>query len=433
MAYPEIEDHGIIGNLRTVALVAKDGCIDCMCYPDFDSPTVFASLLDEDAGGRFDVRASGRGHQHQQLYIPDTNVLLTRTLTEKGTLEVTHFMPVDGPLAGFLMRRVEVTRGAVGVDVTCSPRFDYARREPHVDTGDRAARFSSGANALRLTATGPLAAREAAAEARVELRAGECAAFALGPADAESALVQDAVDAAYLNDRYGTPAVHHIWTELSGLTDQAATRWREADHGLWELPGRPREYLSSKLLCWVALDRAVALATHRSLPAPIDRWRETRDTIYCDIFERFWDDDKQAFVQAADHRAMDASVLLMPLLRFISHTDPRWLSTLRAVERELVEDGLVYRYRQGNGSLDPLPGREAPFTICTFWYVECLSRAGRLDEASLAFEKTVARGNHLGHFAEQIMPGGHALGNFPQAYSHLALISAAFDIDKRSQ
>ena len=533
----------------------------------------------------------GHDPQYQQLYIPDSNVLLTRTQSEAGTLEVTDFMPVDGSLAGFLVRRVEVTRGTVSVDVTCSPRFDYARREPRVEAGDRAALFNSGDNALRLAATVTLAPRGAAAEARLELRAGERAAFALGPADTPFTLTLEAVydalaattrywrgwiarssyrgrwrelvhcsaltlklltyapegtlvaaptlglpaaigggrnwdyrftwirdaaftlyglsrlgftdesraftawvarrcselaggeslqvmygirgeravderplphlagyrhshpvhtgsdnrtqtqldiygallDAAYLNDRYGTPADNDIWTELVGLTEQAATRWREPDHGLWELPSRPREYLSSKLLCWVALDRAIALATHRSLPAPIDRWRETRDTIYRDIFERFWDDDKQAFVQAADHRAMDASVLLMPLLRFISHTDPRWLSTLRAVERELVEDGLVYRYRQGNGSLDPLPGREAPFTICTFWYIECLSRAGRLDEASLAFEKTLARGNHLGLFAEQIMHGGNALGNFPQAYSHLALISTAFDIDKRSQ
>jgi GH15 family glucan-1,4-alpha-glucosidase len=177
----------------------------------------------------------------------------------------------------------------------------------------------------------------------------------------------------------------------------------------------------------VALDRAIRLAHKRSLPAPLDRWTDNRDAIYRQVMTDFWDEDRGAFVRAKDDRTMDASTLVMPLVRMISPTDPRWLSTLEAIREELVEDSLVYRYRTGDG----LDGAEGTFSLCTFWYVECLSRAGRVDEARFIFEKMLGHANHLGLYAEELGPCGEHLGNFPQAFTHLALISAAYDLNRR--
>lgn len=195
--------------------------------------------------------------------------------------------------------------------------------------------------------------------------------------------------------------------------------------------GGRREFLFSRLQCWVAIDRAVRLAWKRSLPAPLERWLPTRDAIHRDILAHFWDPQRRAFVQHKGSTTLDAACLLMPLVRFIGPTDPRWLSTLDAVERELVDDALVYRYRVADAASDGLPGEEGTFNMCSFWYVECLSRAGRLDEARLAFEKMLGYANHLGLYAEELGRSGEQLGNFPQAFTHLGLISAAFDLDRR--
>jgi GH15 family glucan-1,4-alpha-glucosidase len=183
-------------------------------------------------------------------------------------------------------------------------------------------------------------------------------------------------------------------------------------------------------MCWVAVDRAIRLASKRSFPAPLVRWHEVRDAIYADIFQRFWDPQRCTFVQHAGATALDAASLLMPLVRFVSPTDPRWLSTLRAIERELVSDSLVYRYRLDR-SADGLTGVEGTFSMCTFWYVECLSRMGDLHKARFFFEKMLGYANHLGLYGEELGPEAQHLGNFPQAFTHLALISAAFDLDRR--
>jgi GH15 family glucan-1,4-alpha-glucosidase len=184
-------------------------------------------------------------------------------------------------------------------------------------------------------------------------------------------------------------------------------------------------------MCWVAIDRAIRLAGKRSFPAPLARWHDVRDTIYRDIYERFWDPTRRVFVQAAGSRALDAASLLMPLIRFVSPTDPRWLSTLHAIEQELVSDSLVYRYRLGDGYTDGLTGQEGTFSMCSFWYVECLSRMGDLHKARFFFEKMLGYANHLGLYGEELGPQAQHLGNFPQAFTHLALISAAFDLDRR--
>jgi GH15 family glucan-1,4-alpha-glucosidase len=180
----------------------------------------------------------------------------------------------------------------------------------------------------------------------------------------------------------------------------------------------------------VALERAIRIAVGRALPADIGRWQGIRDRIFQQIMARGWSDEKKAFVQAYGTDVLDASVLLMPLVHFIAATDPRWISTLEAVSSELVSDSLVYRYNV-EASPDGLEGDEGTFSICTFWYVEALARAGRLEEARLTFDKMLTYANHLGLYSEQIGPTGELIGNFPQAFTHLALISAGHYLDRQ--
>jgi GH15 family glucan-1,4-alpha-glucosidase len=239
------------------------------------------------------------------------------------------------------------------------------------------------------------------------------------------------MDAVYLYDKYGSPIPHDGWRNIVRLIDWVCAHWREKDEGIWEVRGGRQEFLYSRVMCWVAIDRAIRLAVKRSFPAPLAQWHDVRDTIYRDIYERFWDPTRRVFVQAAGSHALDASALLMPLIRFVSPTDPRWLSTLRAIEQDLVSDSLVYRYRLGNGYTDGLTGQEGTFSMCSFWYVECLSRMGDLHKARFFFEKMLGYANHLGLYGEELGPQAQHLGNFPQAFTHLALISAAFDLDRR--
>jgi GH15 family glucan-1,4-alpha-glucosidase len=182
-------------------------------------------------------------------------------------------------------------------------------------------------------------------------------------------------------------------------------------------------------MSWVALDRAIRIAADRGLPADLGAWGTTRDRIYHQIMSKGWHEGRRAFVQHYDTDVLDAGVLLMPLVKFIAPTDPRWLSTLDAIGDELVSDSLVYRYNV-EVSPDGIEGDEGTFSICSFWYVEALARAGRLEEARLAFEKMLTYANHLGLYSEEIGRTGEALGNFPQAFTHLALIRAALVLDR---
>ena len=182
---------------------------------------------------------------------------------------------------------------------------------------------------------------------------------------------------------------------------------------------------------WVAIDRGIRLAERRSFPYPFALWRSTRDAIYHDIHRHFWDPRRQAFVQAKGGHALDASALLMPMLKFISPTDARFLSTLRAIEADLVEDAHVFRYRIGEAASDGLEAGEGAFTTCSFWYAEALARAGDVQQARFVFEKMLGYANHVGLYAEELGLHGEHLGNHPQAFTHLALISAAFTIDRK--
>ena len=237
------------------------------------------------------------------------------------------------------------------------------------------------------------------------------------------------IDSVYFYTRHGSPIDHDAWTDLTRVIDWICENWDQADEGIWEERGGRKNYTYSRLMSWVGLERALRIASARGLPADVLKWRSSRDEIYHQIMTKGWHEERQTFVQHYDSDFLDAAVLLMPNLQFVAPTDRRWLSTLDAMSSELVSDSLVYRYNV-EASPDGLEGEEGTFSICTFWYVEALARAGRLDEARLAFEKMLTYANHLGLYSEQIGLTGQSLGNFPQAFTHLALISAAFILDR---
>ncbi len=593
--YQPIENYGIVGDLHTVALIGMNGSVDFMCVPRFDSPTVFAALLDHENGGHFQIAPELDGVRQRQLYLPDTNVLLSRFLSRDGVAEISDFMPIEEATHTHnLVRRAKTVRGEVRFHMVCRPRFDYARAHHHVERRDGEVLFvSQGADgtALRLRSEVPVRIEDGAAVAEFTLRAGETAAFVLeearegtescsGAADYvsesfkstvnfwrrwigrstyngrwhdmvnRSALtlklltsqghgsfvaaptfglpeeiggernwdyrytwIRDAsftlyglfrlgytdeaaafmrwiearcnelepngalqimygidgrhelaeielphlegyrksspirigngafnqlqldiygelMDSVYLYNKYAEPISHDLWANIVRLLDWVCRHWREKDEGVWEIRSGRQEFLYSRVMCWVALDRGVRLAQRRSLPAPLSRWQKARDDVYRDIFTHFWDPERQAFVHYKGAKHLDAASLLMPLVKFLGPRDPRWLSTLRAIEEELVDDSLVYRYG-GNTFGDGLRGREGTFTMCSFWYVECLSRSGDLEKARFYFEKALGYANHVGLYAEELGPCGEHLGNFPQAFTHLGLISAAFDLNRR--
>jgi GH15 family glucan-1,4-alpha-glucosidase len=247
------------------------------------------------------------------------------------------------------------------------------------------------------------------------------------------------MDAVYLYNKYVAPIGYDGWRRLRRLVDWICDNWRRPDDGIWEVRGGSRHFVYSKFMSWVALDRGLRLADKRSFPASRARWLQVRDEIYEDVMSQGWNPDRQAFVQSYGSSALDASTLLMPLVFFTAPNDPRMLSTVDAIRRSvasggLAADGLVYRYDPGT-ALDQLEGREGTFNICSFWLVEALTRAGytderRLDDARLLFEQMLGYANHVGLYSEQTGSRGEALGNFPQAFTHLALISAAYNLDR---
>ncbi|MCK5495176.1 MAG: glycoside hydrolase family 15 protein, partial [Hyphomicrobiaceae bacterium] len=247
------------------------------------------------------------------------------------------------------------------------------------------------------------------------------------------------LDAVYLYNKHGAPISYDLWTSLRTLTDWVCDNWQRPDEGIWEVRGGQQQFVYSKLMCWVAVDRSIRLADKRSFPAPRERWLKVRDEIYEDIMQKGWSESRQAFVQHYGSNLLDAANLMLPLTFFLSPADPRMLSTLDATllppeKGGLTANSLVYRYNLGEAA-DGLDGEEGTFNICTFWLVEALTRAGRhdrkrLEQARLMFERMLGFANHLGLYAEQTGHRGEALGNFPQAFTHLALISSAFNLDR---
>jgi GH15 family glucan-1,4-alpha-glucosidase len=595
--YLPIAEHGLIGDLHTAALVGTDGTIDWYCCPRFDSPSVFAAILDAERGGFFRISPAGESWTSKQLYFPDTNVLLTRFFTHDGVGEVHDFMPpaVNGEAVyrHRMIRRIVAVRGRIDFLVDVTPRFDYARAPHQAALTPHGALFHSRDLTLSLSTGSPLELDGRDVRARIILAAGETAAFVLervapgempvpcseasiaaqfdatvafwrgwlgrcrysgrwreivcrsaltlklliyaptgamvaapttslpeelgggrnwdyrytwmrdaaftlyallrlgfseeagafmdwlqsrvrhrtdrvsGPLqimygiDGREDLLEEELahlegymgsapvrigngaanqlqldiygelmDSLYLCNKYGLPIYHDGWTELSSVLDWLIQHWDQPDEGIWETRGGRRDYTYSRLMSWVAVERAIRVAHQRGLPADLPRWMAARDAIYHQIMRRGWHPGRRAFVQHYDSDVLDASLLLMPLCKFIAPTDPRWLSTLDAITAELVSDSLVYRYNP-RASPDGLAGDEATFSLCSFWWVEALARAGRLDQARLAFEKMLTYANHLGLYSEEIGATGEQLGNFPQAFTHLALISAAYSLDRQ--
>ncbi len=605
MAYQPIENYGVIGDMHTVALVGMNGSIDWFCYPHFNSPAVFAAILDDRKGGHFRIAPLNEGVKSKQLYWPDSNVLVTRFLSPEGVAEIIDFLPVGSAAQRFgrhqLVRRVNVVHGEMRFRAECFPAFNYARDEHVIQINSEGACFHAPCLSLGLATRVPLRQEGLGAVAEFTLREGQTETFVLKQIEPEhscgwlpseeesheqfkltveywrhwlskcnyqgrwremvqrSALalklltfeptgaivaaptcslpehiggarnwdyrytwIRDAaftlyaflrigftdearnfmhwleatmrdtnpeaplqimygvygdrrlteetldhlsgyrgsrpvrigneaysqlqldiygelMDAVYIYNKYVMPVSYDMWTRLRGLVNWVCDNWQRKDEGIWEVRGGQQHFVYSKLMCWVAVDRGLRLADKRSFPADRERWLKVRDQIYEEIFLRGWSQQRQAFTQHYGSDSLDAANLLMPLVLFLSPTDPRMIKTLKAIYRSpdkggLVSNSLVYRYNLKEYA-DGIDGAEGTFNICTFWLVEAMTRAGRedriwLDEARLVFEKALGFANHLGLYAEQTGYSGEALGNFPQAFTHLALISAAYNLDR---
>jgi len=248
------------------------------------------------------------------------------------------------------------------------------------------------------------------------------------------------LDTVYLSNKYAEPISYSMWVYVHEMVNWMSVHWYEKDEGIWEVRGGRQHFVYSKVMAWVAFDRAIKLAESRSFPADIHRWRCIRDRIYEEVMTRGWSPLRQSFVQHYESDTLDASLLIMPIVGFVSPTDPRFVSTLQAILRSvnddvdgLVSNNLVFRYNVAR-TLDGLTGDEGTFCMCTFWAVDACARlamydASYLDSAQNLFEQMLGYANHVGLFSEEIGHRGEHLGNFPQAFTHLSLISAAFHLN----
>nr|MCW2728871.1 glucoamylase [Aeromicrobium sp.] len=596
--WPAIEDHGLIGDLRTAALVGTDGTIDWFCAPRFDSPSIFGSILDRENGGSWQISPHDGATRTQQFYFPDSAMLATRFLTGHGVIEVHDFMPVlgagDADHRQRLVRRVVAVRGTTRIRMRLDARPDYGRASCAAEAVEHGVLLEGDGVRMGLSASTELTIDEGLVTADVELATGDVALFVLevlgddedpcraeiddtsalfdataaywrgwlsqstytgrwremvnrsaitlklltheptgaviaapttslpeviggdrnwdyryvwmrdagftlyallrlgfteeasafvrwlserlgeetgqdhdlgplrvlydidgnvpqeeielkhlsGHRDSQPVRVGNAaveqlqldiygelIDSIYLFNKYGAGISSDAWADVARVADWVCDNWDREDAGMWETRSGLHRHTTSRLMCWVAIERTIRMARQRGLPGDIVGWSAVRDEIYQRIMEHSWDDEAKAFTQVEGGTALDAGVLLMPMVKFLSPADPRFLSTLEAVEDRLVVDSLVFRY-DPERSPDGLDGEEGTFSLCSFWYVEALTRAGRLEEAQLALDKMFTYANHVGLYAEEVGATGDQLGNFPQAFTHLALISAAINLDR---
>ncbi|TME02906.1 MAG: glycoside hydrolase family 15 protein [Chloroflexi bacterium] len=595
--YLPIEDHGIIGDLHTVALVGKNGTIDWCCIPAFDAPSIFGALLDAEKGGFFSIAPQNTPEMRQnQYYLPETNILITRFFTLDGVGEITDFMPIQPAKEHTrhhrIIRAVRVVRGSLTFELTCRPAFNYARDTHTVHLSPHGAAFRSTDVSLGLFSSVPLEEdSHDGVHATFTLQQDQWAYFLLestgdqesepphlSPAQYQKILQETkhywrtwlaqcryqgrwremvkrsalalklltyaptgAIVAApttslpesmggernwdyrytWLRDsaltihsllllgfheeaeafvgwlraraselkedgslqtmytihgghdmteitldhldgyrhsrpvRIGNGAYTQLQLDITGefldgvyvymrkrgiyyggwlyvqrLLNWLEKNWQGGDEGIWEVRGGRRAFVHSRVMCWVAFDRAIRMAQEQGLPAPLDEWRATRDTMYNEIMEKGWNEEKQSFVQYYGSDAVDASALLISLTGFTAETDPRIVHTIERIQRELMHEPHVYRYRVDTAADDGLKGVEGTFSICSFWLVEALTRAGKLEEARQNLEQMLTYANHLGLYSEEVGPVGEAFGNFPQAFTHLALISACHALDQ---
>lgn len=589
--FQPIENYGVIGNLKTIALVSLNGSIDFLCAPKFDSPTVFASMLDSEKGGYFSVEPQLKNFTSKQLYLPGTAVLLTRFFAEQGIAELSDYMPVsketDFPSA--IVRQIKSIRGDINFKVFCVPAFGYMMSEHTVwHENDELVFFSETEKlTLKLKADVPLHIKKGTGYAEFTLKESETAhiimeiiqddkvaadlahykahgyrktvdywrewisqtsyqgrydeiikrsaitlklltsaefgsvvaaptfglpetiggnrnwdyrftwirdaAFTmyaflrLGFFDEATAFIDwifnlcqkidlqlvyqidgntkikeieagqfegyrsskpvrigneaasqlqidiygELIDTVYIYNKSHKPITYEFWKLIEKQVQCVIKQWKKPDHGIWEIRNEKKEFLHTRLMCWVAMDRAIKIAENRSFPYPEQEWHGIRSEIYKDIYHNFWNEKLGAWVQYKGATHVDASALLMPLTHFISPLEPRWLSTMKAIDKELLLDVLVYRYKNGMTKIDGLQGEEGTFNMCSFWFIEALAKSGELERAVENFEKMIGYSNHLFLFSEELGQKGEHLGNFPQAFTHLALISAAVELNKQ--
>jgi GH15 family glucan-1,4-alpha-glucosidase len=237
----------------------------------------------------------------------------------------------------------------------------------------------------------------------------------------------DVLEAVYQTRKHGAPPDDHAWAVVRKLLDWLEDGWRQEDAGIWEVRGPTRHFTHSKVMAWVAFDRAVRFHDELERGGPVDRWRALRDEIRREILEQAWNEEKHAFVQSFGSDELDASVLLMPVVGFLPATDERFVSTVEAIRRELTVDGLVLRYwSREDAAVDGLPPGEGIFLPCSFWLADVLALQGKVDEARELFERLLDLRNDVGLLSEEYDPlAGRQLGNFPQAFTHLALVNTA--------
>jgi GH15 family glucan-1,4-alpha-glucosidase len=598
-AYPPIAEHGLIGDQQTCALVSTEGTINWFCCPRFDSPTIFASLLDAEKGGQFRVCPTSDDYVSKQLYFPDTGVLLTRFLLQEGVLELYDFMPIEQPWIPTdrhrIVRMMRVPRGRVTVRFEIAPRFDYARAVHKLEITEHGAVFTSDGQTLTVHSSGPCEERNGDVVGTMTLQSGDVGGIggivlesaAAGPprqirydeldqlfdetvkvwrswlarstyrgrwrdmvdrsaitlklltyaptgapvaaATAglpeqvggernwdyrytwlrDASFTMQALDRlgfkddafmflAWCRDRiedskagpsgplqimyrvdgtsgleefnldhfegyrgsspvrignaaaeqlqldtYGEmmDAIWHAerdqpvmgtrgWNDVRKIIDWVCDNWDQPEEGIWETRGGRQPFVYGRMMCWAAIDRGIRMAQAMgSRPAPISRWMDVRDAINAQILTKGWDREQRALVQHYGAETLDSSVLAALRLHYLVPLDEFWLGTLAGIERKLVSDSLVYRYDPA-ASPDGLQGSEGTFSMCTFWYVDALTRTGRLDDARLVFEKMLTYDNHIGLYGEELGETGEQLGNFPQAFTHLSLINAAVGLDR---
>ena len=605
MPYQAIENYAIIGNMRSAALVGKNGSIDWFCFPHFDSPSVFASVLDEKKGGYFKIAPADPGSKNKQYYWPDTNVLITRFYNSEGIVEIIDYMPVGEDIIDAydyrIVRRVRGIHGKVRMKMECYPAFNYARDSHETTISDKGASYHSKDLSLGLASNMPLERNDRGSFGEFDIEEGGASAvFMLHKIDRgkgctilyseeqaerrftntiqywrnwlskstykgrwremvnRSALIlklltfeptgaivaaptcslpegvggernwdyrytwiRDAaftvyaflklgfteeatgfmrwilerskeddsgalqimygidgrhelteltldhlegymgsspvrigngaydqhqldiygelIDSIYLFDKHVRPIAFSGWQHIIKHVKWISENWQKKDDGIWEVRGGQQHFVYSKVMAWVALDRAIRLSRKRSFPADLQKLSRIRDEIFMEIIEKGWNQKRQAFDQYYGSNSLDASNLMMSLVFFMSPHDPLMEKTLDAIMQPphkggLLTNSLVYRYNVDEVD-DGLSGEEGTFNICTFWLVEALTRSGKsdpekLEKARLIFEQMLGYANHVGMYSEQIGLSGEALGNTPQAFTHLALISSAFNLDR---
>jgi GH15 family glucan-1,4-alpha-glucosidase len=580
----DIGDYGMIGDLNTAALIHRDGSLDWLCFPRYDSNACFAALLGTDDNGFWRIGAAQPSEAPTRKYLPGTMVLVTSHTTETGSFTVTDFMPLrrDNPA---VIRIVDGTGGTAEVSMEIKVRFAYGKAVPWARRHDHSIRYIAGPDALTLTTTAPLKARGLSTVSSFHIDDGERLSFTLSYHNStapspqhgdSSALLEEttefwrswigasrenygeyqeiiersmltlkaltygptggivaaattslpeaiggprnwdyrycwlrdatftleallrqgheseaihwrdwllraaAGDPSQLQIMYGVagerllPETEIPWlsgfahstpvrignaaseqfqldvygelmdafylfrkTKLSVSEDSWALQkkligfvmehWRDPDEGIWEVRGPKRHFTHSKAMAWVAMDRGIKVAQLLGdKEVPLDEWTKVRDEVHALVLAEGYNEKLGAFTQYFGSTTLDASVLLLPLVGFLEADDPKVLSTLRAIERELMLDGLILRYSGENDSVDGLPPGEGVFLACSFWYIDNLILTGEHQKAKQLFDRLLTCGNDLGLFTEEYDPKTKMmLGNFPQAFSHVGLINTA--------